>query len=289
MCYTSQKRNKTAVSRGGIMNNYSHYAIKTDIKELVFEKNHVSNSHCFDASNGKINSCFAFVKKGTVTLNSADCQIEIPEGSLFYIPDGVRYNSVWSGKPNIEYYCLHMITNKYDLLSQENYAIQHIPQFSNPNTEAIFDEMYALLKTKDRINEIKAIGMYYILYSDIMPHLKTVTPATHNPALISAMEYIEKYYAENFDINELATFCCISESRLHHLFQSELKTTPIKYRNQLRIENATVDLLRSNDSIEKIAEKNGFHSTTYFRKIFGQYIGISPAKYRKQVIKNKQL
>ena len=87
--------------------------------------------------------------------------------------------------------------------------------------------MYALLKTKDRINEIKAIGMYYILYSDIMPHLQTVTPATHNPALISA--------------------------------------------------------------IEKIAEKNGFHSTTYFRKIFGQYIGISPAKYRKQVIKNKQL
>lgn len=108
-CVILPKKETKLLFQGGIMNNYSHYAIKTDIKELVFEKNHVSNSHYFDASNGKINSCFAFVKKGTVTLNSADCQIEIPEGSLFYIPDGVRYNSVWSGKPNIEYYCLHMM------------------------------------------------------------------------------------------------------------------------------------------------------------------------------------
>ncbi len=269
------------------MNNYSHYAIKIGIKELVFEKSCLSDSHRFDATSGKINSSFGFVKKGTVTLNSADSQIDIPEGSLFYIPDGIRYNSVWSGKPDIEYYCLHMISNKYDLLSQESYAIQHIPQFSNPETEAVLDKIYALLATKDRINEIKAIGMYYTLYADIMPNLKTVTPATQNPALVSAMEYIEKNYAENFGIDELAAFCCISESRLHHLFQNELKTTPIKYRNQLRIENATVDLICSNDSIEKIAETNGFHSTTYFREIFRQYMGISPAKYRKQGIKNR--
>lgn len=266
------------------MNNCTHYAKKIGIKELIIEKSQLSISHCFDASSGKINSSFGFVKKGSVVLNSMGNQIHIPTGSLFYLPDGVRYNSVWSGEPDIEYYSFHMISNKYDLLSQENYAIQYVPMFSNAKTEEIFDEIYELFSTRDHINEMKAIGMYYTLYADVIPYLKSVVPTAYNPALISAMEYIEKNYANNFGIDELANFCCISESRLHHLFQSELKTTPIKYRNQLRVENAASDLLHSNYSMEKIAEMNGFHSTTYFREIFKQNMGISPAKYRKQGI-----
>ena len=107
-------------------------------------------------------------------------------------------------------------------------------------------------------------------------------PTAYNPVLISAMDYIEKNFSNNFGINDLAAFCCISESRLHHLFQSELNTTPMKYRNQLRVENAASDLLNSSYSMDKIAEINGFHSTTYFRETFRQYMGISPGKYRKQ-------
>lgn len=263
------------------MNNYTHYAKKIGIKELIIEKSQLSISHCFDASSGKINSSFGFVKKGSVILSSSGNQIHIPTGSLFYIPDGVRYNSVWSGEPDIEYYSFHMISNKYDLLSQENYAIQYIPDFSNPETEALFDEMHELFSTQNHINEMKALGMYYTFYANVIPYLKSVITTAYNPALISAMEYIEKNYVNDFSIDELAAFCCISESRLHHLFQNELKTTPIKYRNQMRVENATSDLLHSNHSIEKIAEINGFHSTTYFREIFRQYMGISPAKYRK--------
>lgn len=266
------------------MNNHTYYAKKLGIKELIIERSQLSNSHCFDASSGKINSSFGFIKKGSVILNSMGNHIHIPTGSLFYLPDGARYNSVWSGGPDIEYYSIHMVSNKYDLLSRENYSIQYIPEFSNHETEELFDEIHALFETGNHINELKALGLYYTFYANVVPYLKSATSATHNPALISAMEYIEKNFAQNFGIDELAAFCCISESRLHHLFQSELKTTPIKYRNQLRVENAASDLLHSNYSMEKIAEINGFHSTTYFREIFKQNIGISPAKYRKQGI-----
>lgn len=270
------------------MDNLTHYAKKIGIKELIIEKSHLSISHCFDANNGKIHSSFGFVKKGTVTLYYMGNQLRIPAGSLFYLPEGIRYNSIWSGEPDIEYYSIHMVSNKYDLPSRQNYTIQYIPEFSTPETEAIFDEIHELFSTENHINEMKAVGMYYTLYANVIPYLKTVVPTTYNPVLISAMNYIEKNFANEFDVNDLATFCCISESRLHHLFQNELNTTPIKYRNLLRVENAASDLLRSNYSMEKIAEINGFHSTTYFREIFRQYMGISPAKYRKQGIAIKK-
>lgn len=268
------------------MNNHTHYAKKFDIKELIVEKSNRSVSHCFDASNGKVNSSFAFIKKGSVILNSMGNQIAVPTGSLFYLPDGVRYNSVWSGNPEIEYYSIHMVMSKYDLFHNETYFIQCVPEFSSPKTEALFEEIHALFSTENHVDQLKAFGLFYSFYASVIPHLMPAASATHNPALVSAIEYIEKNYAENFDIGELAAFCCISESRLHHLFQSELKTSPIKYRNQLRVENAASDLLHSNDSMEVIAERNGFHSTTYFREIFKQNLGISPAKYRKQGILN---
>lgn len=266
------------------MNNHTGYAKKIGIKELIIERSQLSNSHRFDANSGKINSSFGFVKKGSVILNSMGNQINIPAGSLFYIPDGARYNSVWSGGPDIEYYSIHMILGKYDSLSSENYSIQHVPEFSNPETEKLFDKIYTLFSTENHIDALKALGLYYDFYASVIPYLKPATSITRNPALISALEYIENNFSKNFGIDELAAFCCISESRLHHLFQSELKTTPIKYRNQLRVENAASDLLHSDYSLEKIAEINGFHSTTYFREIFKQNMGVSPAKYRKQGI-----
>ncbi len=270
------------------MINYTYFAKKVGIKELIVEKCQRFMSHCFDANNGKSNASFAFVKKGAVILNSRGKHIHVPAGSLFYLPDGARYNSVWSGNPDIEYYGIHIVPNKYEFPLKEDYSIQLIPEFSNPETEKIFDEIYVLFSTKNHIQEMQALGIFLSLYARIIPHLKPDTTSARNDTLLSAMEYIEQNAAQNFTITELATHCHISESRLHHLFQSELNTTPIKYRNQLRIENAASDLLHSDYPIEKIAEMNGFHSSTYFRETFKQNIGISPAKYRKQGI-NKQM
>lgn len=193
-------------------------------------------------------------------MNTMGNQIIVPSGSLFYVPDRV----------------------KYDLLSIENYALQYIPEFSTPKTEQIFEEIYQLFSTEKHTNVLKAIGIYYSFYAEILPHMKTATLPAQNATLLLAMDYIEKNVDRNFGIDELAVHCSISESRLHHSFQNELKTTPIKYRNRLRVENAASDLLHTDYSMEQIADRNGFHSTTYFREIFKQYMKISPSIYRKK-------
>ena len=263
------------------MENYTFFTKKLGIKEIIIEKCYLSTKHCFDASSGKVNSAFGFITKGTVTLNSMNTQISLPAGSLFYVPDNVRYNSVWFGNPDIEYYCLHMVASKYDLLSQEPFLLQHIPAFSTVQTERFFDNIYHLLSSGKHVDALKALGNFYSFYADVLPHLKHDSVPAQNPLLLSAIEFIEKNVNRNFAIDELAAFCAISESRLHHLFQNELKTTPIKYRNRLRIENAAADLLHTDYGMDKIAEINGFHSTTYFREIFKQHMGVSPAKYRR--------
>ena len=76
--------------------------------EICVEHAHQKNTHVFDATAGKVNSSFGYILKGSTLLCSLGKTIESPQGSLIYIPDGVRYRSMWTGNPEIEQYCIHM-------------------------------------------------------------------------------------------------------------------------------------------------------------------------------------
>jgi len=112
-----------------------------------------------------------------------------------------------------------------------------------------------------------------------LPYLESLAPIRYSTALSDAIRYIEKRYADNFQMEELAAHLSLSVFRLHHLFQKELSTTPIKYRNKCRIEHAAKDLRSADIPMKQIAERNDFHSVTYFREIFKEYTGMTPMQY----------
>ena len=58
----------------------------------------------------------------------------------------------------------------------------------------------------------------------------------------------------------------------------------ITYINRMRVEKAQVMLLTSHDNLETIAQQVGFEDVFYFSRLFKSIVGISPAKYRKQLL-----
>ena len=100
--------------------------------------------------------------------------------------------------------------------------------------------------------------------------------------LISAMRYIENNFREDFDIKSLASECLISESRLYYLFRHHLDTTPVQYRTELRVFEASKLLTETKLTIEEISERCGFNSSNYFRTIFHEITGLSPSEYRRR-------
>ena len=48
-----------------------------------------------------------------------------------------------------------------------------------------------------------------------------------------------------------------------------------------KMEKARHLLLETKNSIEKISEETGYNSADHFSRVFRQYYGISPQKYRK--------
>ena len=225
-------------------------------------------------------SAFGWIREGALTLTSGARTLTLGAGDLFFLPEGSCCRSEWRGTPGIDCYHISITSKKTDLSDGPGFALQRVDAFCTEETGRRIDEIYTLFASGRRTDKLRALGLYYILYAEILPHLAEAPPSRHSPAVTDALAYIERRIAEDYSMDELAAASAVATSRLFHLFRSELGTTPVRFRNNLRVERAAVDLRTTDDSIDDIAARYGFHSAAYFRETFKACVGMTPSEYR---------
>jgi AraC-like DNA-binding protein len=101
-------------------------------------------------------------------------------------------------------------------------------------------------------------------------------------ALDRSRAYVEEHYAEDFDVEVLARVACVTPSYLSRLYKKHIGTSPMRYRNAVRIEKAKQLLLVKSASIEEIADILGFEDTKYFSQLFKSMTTLTPSQFRKK-------
>lgn len=259
--------------------------IKTSYTQVLpvhhFSAEHYTSpyNHDFDIGKRKPSFSFLYIVKGNVTFHTNSENISGTAGDFFYIPYGIRYNSRWYGETGTEHYCIHCYINDSEQLFLDPYALQKVSALSTPESlNDILDIYHALEKQESSTTIIKN---FFILYEKILPNLKKAIPKEYPELLLQATNYIKAHYKEPLTVPNLALILNTSESTLYHIFQKNLRTTPIKYYNRVRLEKV-IHEMATKDSIEDIAYRNGFDSYGYFRELFKAYTGLTPKQYRQQ-------
>lgn len=102
-----------------------------------------------------------------------------------------------------------------------------------------------------------------------------------NSKICKAVVYIRSNLSKQLTITELAGVCHLSEGYFSRLFLKVMGVRPIDYINRKRIEDAQLQLITTNDRIEKIALETGIDNFSYFNRLFKKYSGTTPGEYRK--------
>ena len=98
------------------------------------------------------------------------------------------------------------------------------------------------------------------------------------------LEYIHMQYNQAISLETLSIAANISQRECFRCFQSILHTTPMAYITKYRISAALSLLQNTTLSITEIALSTGFNSSSYFSKVFREYMGVTPLHYRKNIL-----
>lgn len=211
--------------------------------------------------------------------------VRLVPNSVFYLPPHCphEYQAVTKSW-YVDWICFDG-THVMDILEQ--WQVNRFLYFLNCGAERIHELME---KAYYMIKSDKQYGNYYasaLLYDILLEYKKLADNkfpyiSKESPdAVARVLRFMEDNYQKPLKLADIAQTAEMSEQHICRLFKKNIKTSPIDYLNQIRINQAKELLSYSDSTIAEIAANVGFSDSSYFSVVFKKYEGISPAEYKK--------
>jgi len=97
-----------------------------------------------------------------------------------------------------------------------------------------------------------------------------------------ALAYMQQNIYKPIGIEQLSQISCLSKDHFIRLFKKEMRTTPLQYITQKKIEKAQLMLITQNIPIKGIAYRLGYDDHSYFIRTFRRTVGETPQEYREK-------
>ncbi len=97
------------------------------------------------------------------------------------------------------------------------------------------------------------------------------------------LQHVEKNYERAISLEEVAAVANFSVFHFTRFFRETTGMTFGQYVNQYRVAKAVDYLVNTSDTITEIVYKSGFNSAKTFNRVFRQFKGCSPTRYKKAI------
>lgn len=128
---------------------------------------------------------------------------------------------------------------------------------------------------------------FYIIFEKICISVSNYQPDSmkaqkYENFIGSVNSYIQTSYTDpSLSPDSIAEHFSISSEYLRRLYKKVTHSSLSEFITRFRLERASENLQKTDDSIAKISEQTGFTNLNYFYSIFKKYYQLTPNEYRK--------
>jgi AraC-like DNA-binding protein len=123
---------------------------------------------------------------------------------------------------------------------------------------------------------------YRVAVADVSDAVRRPAPARRARSLRAAREYIERHFAEDIGLRQVARVAGFTPTHFSTLFKQRERVSFTQYLIGLRLERAKQLLLNTELDLVRVAELTGFKTSPYLCRVFQREHGSSPGTFRKR-------
>lgn len=223
---------------------------------------------------------FIFVLDGSGTYSDASGKYSIQKHSVMILQKDDSY-FFKAGENGITY-----ITTAFNVEPVNSFRELGLPTCINAEKHP-----YILKQAKDMLNVWESRSPRYIMETRvIIEHLLLdLIGICENPAsgfqfggrLAPALTYINQNYDKPLSNEELADLCELSSTHFRRLFKEQIGTSPMQYRETIRLHWAIKFLESQMFTISEVAENLGYSDIYHFSKVIKKHTGNPPSFYKR--------
>lgn len=212
----------------------------------------------------------ACMEKGRCKIVAEGITITAEAGDVFYIPEGLAYQSYWFSDDAV---CFRSLGFRYFPEStHKRFLLQKLDC-----GDALKDAILAI--PTGRPVDSNILGTFYNLLAQLLPMLRCRSTDTGKALAEKATAFI--YQHPDCKVADIAKHCHISESALYHIFKKDAGCTPNELIRKIRTDKAVLLLTTTDRSVQSISDELAFSSTAYFRKVLYRHTQMTPRQIRK--------
>ena len=223
-----------------------------------------------------------FFLGGKAKFVSKNIQLDLLPKSLIFIPRESFHQFVYENEE--EYLrCIFHFRGQGDVARLWRDTVGEIRIINEPTafTEQIFDMLIKVSQEKNAYTDKEALlsSAFFELLLERKIYGWNDSAIAHapSPLIKSTLDFVDKHYAENIRIEDIAKHQKVSPSLLSHRFKRELSISVHKYIIEKRL-SAVRELVRCGASLTTAAASCGFADYSSFFRLYKRQNGTSPSK-----------
>ncbi len=203
-------------------------------------------------------------------------------GSFIFFKPFEKQKHIYRESKTGEFYYVHFNAPcDFDLFGFESSVVYS----AEPSSKVcdIFEEIISELQTKQPAYEMLCVSKLFSIISLLVRKTKKEsTPQGRYFDRISfVIQIMNKEFQDGYTLDEYAKMCNMSKFHFLRVFKNITGSSPLEYRNKIRLDHAKELLSDTNIPINEVGRSVGFSSDTYFCDMFKSKVGMSPSQYRK--------
>lgn len=144
-----------------------------------------------------------------------------------------------------------------------------------------FETLFSLVGAESVENTARVGLAVHAILAEMVAATQTISLIHDEDPVAKACAFIERHFAEQVSVDDLARVATVSPSHLIRLFKRSMGTTPHDYLLRFRITRAKELLAETTLTSAAIARQVGFNSESNFSYRFSRMVGQSPRAYRQ--------